>query len=175
MKKLLLTTIVLCLAVSTAWTQKFDFTTKSRDNTLYYKITNNSSNPKTVALEPEFNYNDDYKTYDTPPSGTLIIPNIITHDSNNYSVTSIGDNAFYDCSDLTGSLTIPDGIKSIGASAFANCTGLNGALIIGDSVTSIGDGAFNGCYSFSGSLTIPNAVKSIGNNAFSGSLTIGIA
>ncbi len=39
------------------------------------------------------------------------------------SVTSIGDNAFYDCSGLT-SLTIPNSVTSIGKEVFYNCSNL---------------------------------------------------
>lgn len=38
-----------------------------------------------------------------------------------FSVTSIGDNAFYGCYDLT-SIDIPDGITSIGSNAFRDCS-----------------------------------------------------
>ena len=37
-----------------------------------------------------------------------------------YSVTSIGDNAFVDCSSLT-SVTIPNSVTSIGEGAFYDC------------------------------------------------------
>ncbi|GHT50762.1 hypothetical protein AGMMS49982_06690 [Bacteroidia bacterium] len=94
------------------------------------------------------------------------------------SVTSIGEVAFYDCSGLTGALTIPDNVISIGNEAFKGCSGLNGALTIGSSVASIGQYAFENCSGLTGALTIPNSVTSIGNNAFencsglSGVLTI---
>jgi len=59
------------------------------------------------------------------------------------SVTTIGNNAFYDCSGLT-SVTIPNSVTSIGNYAFSNCSGLT-SVTIGNSVTSIGDRAFYGC------------------------------
>ena len=58
-------------------------------------------------------------------------------------VTSIGDSAFKDCTDLT-SVTIPDSVTSIGCDAFFGCESLT-SVTIPDSVTNIGDGVFEGC------------------------------
>ena len=58
-------------------------------------------------------------------------------------VTSIGDSAFKDCTDLT-SVTIPDSVTSIGCDAFSGCESLT-SVTIPDSVTNIGDGVFEGC------------------------------
>ncbi len=91
------------------------------------------------------------------------------------SVTSIGDNAFYNCRGLT-SVTIPNSVTSIGWGAFSYCSGLT-SVTIGNSVTSIGDNAFYACSGLT-SVTIPNSVTSIGWYAFFNcssltSLTIG--
>ena len=61
------------------------------------------------------------------------------------SITSIGDEAFYYCDNLTN-LTIPDSVISIGYMAFYGCSSLT-SITIPDSVTSIGDEAFLGCSS----------------------------
>ena len=82
------------------------------------------------------------------------------------SCTSIGSRAFYYCTGLTGSLTIPDSVTSIGSSAFSRCNSLTGSLTIGNSVTSIGSSAFEYCTGLTGSLTIPDSVTSIGDTAF---------
>ena len=79
------------------------------------------------------------------------------------SVTTIGMMAFADCTNLT-SITIPNSVTSIGNWAFQNCTGLT-SVIIGNSVTSIGNATFLNCTNLT-SVTIPNSVTSIGDNAF---------
>ena len=80
------------------------------------------------------------------------------------SVTSIGGFAFSNCSLLT-KIIIPDSVTSIGGFAFSNCSLLT-KIIIPDSVTSIGGGAFGGCRSLK-KVNIPNSVTYIGDAAFS--------
>ncbi len=79
------------------------------------------------------------------------------------SVTSIGDCAFESCSSLTN-ITIPSSVTSIGENAFGNCGNL-ASVIISEGVTSIGDFAFHDCTSLT-NITIPSSVTSIGGNAF---------
>ena len=91
--------------------------------------------------------------------GALVIPAIME----GKPVTSIGNNAFEDCTNLT-SVTIPDSVTSIGESAFYGCTILI-SIKIPNGVVSIGEGAFYGCTSLT-SITIPQSVTSIGNETF---------
>ena len=101
----------------------------------------------------------------------------------------IGPNAFAGCKNLTGNLTIPqgvttipvgtftdtgfdgtlqlhDGITSILKDAFAHAP-LKGELVLPKNLTAIGENAFNGC-DFSGELKLPKDLASIGNRAFAG-------
>ncbi len=79
-------------------------------------------------------------------------------------VTSIGNNAFFNCGGLT-SVEIPDSVTSIGSNAFYNCRGLT-SVEIPDNVTSIGYGAFSYCRGLT-SVEIPDSVTNIGYSAFS--------
>lgn len=81
-------------------------------------------------------------------------------------ITSIGDYAFFDCSNLTGDLKIPSNVHSIGENAFGYCSGFNGSLTIENGVVEIKKYAFYHCKGFTGSLKIPNSVTYIGFYAF---------
>ena len=76
-------------------------------------------------------------------TGTVVIPESVTYENVNYSVTSIGDEAFRGCKDLV-SVTIPNSVTSIGQDAFRECYYLT-SVTIPNSVTSIGNYAFCGC------------------------------
>ena len=110
---------------------------------IYYNINGNEA---TVTYKGTYSsqYSNEY-------SGDLTIPATVTYGGTSYSVTSIGDYAFSNCTGLT-SVTIGNSVTSIGNDAFSNCTGLT-SVIIGNSVTSIRGSAFSGCTGLT-SLTV---------------------
>ena len=103
----------------------------------------------------------DYDSLNGAPWDDSLVKTVIIENG----VTSIGQNAFRDCSSLTR-VTIPNGVTSIGAYAFEDCTSLTSVTIPG-SVTSIGERAFYNCSSLT-SVTIPDGVTSIDWGAFYG-------
>ena len=76
---------------------------------------------------------------------TADIPSSVTYNDVTYSVTSIGENAFYQCSGLT-IVAIPSSVISVGGSAFWSCSSLI-SIDIPSSVTSIEGSAFMYCSS----------------------------
>ena len=96
-------------------------------------------------------------------SGSVVIPESVTYNGKPYSVTSIDNYAFYNCTGLT-SITIPNSVTTIGNSAFYGCSGLT-SITIPDSVTGIGNTAFYGCSGLT-SITIPKNVTTIGGYVF---------
>ena len=75
-------------------------------------------------------------------TGSINIPSSITYNSKNYTVTTIGGNAFNSCTGLT-SITIPNSVTTIGESAFQNCSSLT-YIKIPFNVNFIGKNAFAG-------------------------------
>ena len=79
------------------------------------------------------------------------------------SVTSIGQCAFYGCSELT-SLVVPNSVTNIDDYAMHSCSSLTN-FVIPNSVKRIGKFAFNGCSSIS-QIVIPHSVVRMGTGVF---------
>ena len=151
MKKLF--TLLLTLVVTTAlWAHDFEV-----DGIYYNTFEDKTKEVEVTYREASYSYNKS--------SDSVTIPSTVTYDGITYSVTSIGEMAFHDCSKLTF-ITIPNSVTSIGDGAFDGCSKLT-SITIPESVTSIGEMAFHGCTSLT-SVTIPNSVTSIGGGAFDG-------
>lgn len=78
------------------------------------------------------------------------------------SVTSIGGNAFENCTSLV-SVEIPSSVTTIGRGAFANCTNLS-SISLANGVETIDYYAFSGCSLTS--IEIPSSVKSVQSSSF---------
>ena len=63
---------------------------------------------------------DNSYSYDNEYSGDVEIPETVTYNGITYSVTSVGEKCFKDCSSLT-SITIPNSVKSLGDYCFSYC------------------------------------------------------
>jgi hypothetical protein len=138
-----------------------------------------------AVVQAQFNYTTNNGTITiaeyTGPGGAVTIPSTI----NGLPVTSIGQEAFYQCTNMTSitipdsvtsietqafeysgltSITIPNSVTSIGAYVFAPCCSLTNATI-GNGVTRTGTGEFYDCTNLT-SVTIPNTVTSIGHQSF---------
>ena len=135
-------------------------------------------NAKTGLTEVVANPSHQYK-------GDIVIPETITYEGKEYTVTAIAQGAFsqtnitsiafpnsitsidraafYGCSSLD-SVALPEKVTVIGDMCFANCFSLR-RVVIPEGVTLIDNSAFNSCYSLD-SLIIPNSVTRIEDWAF---------
>ena len=132
---------LVCVTVSYA----YDFEVDS----IYYNITSESD------YEVEVTYSSKYKEL---YSGDIVIPESVTYNGIAYSVTSIGERAFYECEDLK-SIDLPEGLTSIGKSAFYECESLT-SIDLPDDLTSIGELAFGGCENLK-SIDLPEGLTRV--------------
>lgn len=116
---------------------------------------------------------------------TADIPESISFNGDNYAVTCIGENAFYECKNLS-SVTIPNTITGIKKKAFYTCKALTEislpgsveyieedafylcgltSITMSEGLVNIRSEAFQSCHELT-SVVIPNSVKSIGTYAF---------
>ena len=136
-------TMLLALVATTASAQDFEV------DGICYNIL--SQDDRTVEVtESHYEY-----------AGDVVIPAEVTYDGSTYSVTTIGENAFYYCDDLK-SISMPS-VTTIGDRAFYGCDALTSVEM--PSVKTIGDYAFVSCSALT-SVSMP-LVKTINAFAFS--------
>lgn len=82
------------------------------------------------------------------------------------TITSIGDEAFYNCQSLTNIEGLDKcNLKSIGSAAFSNCKALENLDFSKSTFTNVPSKAFNGCSALA-KITLPNTLTTIGGYAF---------
>ena len=96
----------------------------------YGALTSSQGNIATVVAGGEY-------------TGDITIPATVENGGTTYTVTKIGEDAFFGCSSLV-SVDIPDGVVSIGDYAFYACRGLE-SVTLGSGLETIGESAFNNC------------------------------
>ncbi len=135
-----------------------DFTYEYEGQTLTYTVLDEDA--KTCEIKKGTN-----EAAGNDVSGDLVIPPIAKDSNSEYTVTAIGESAFYQCSNLT-SVVIPNSVTNIASGAFSECSGLT-SVVIPNSVTSIGSFAFSACAGLA-SIEISNSLKSISDGTFAG-------
>ena len=154
----------LMIATGAVQAQQYDF----KYGGLYYKITKKTGIVfYEVKVVPE-KAASPYYSDGNEPTGAVTIPKDFTRKVGDffcsYTVTEIGDNAFFYCKGIT-SVSIPNSVKTIGWWAFANCTGLK-SVTLPNGIQEIGGCGFRNCALQS--IDIPASVKTIGKVAFAG-------
>lgn len=134
-------------------------------NGVYYNITSSVDNTVEVTYQSKtkvpygYGYTDSWVSGMT---GSKTIPSQVTYNSVIYTVTAIGEYAFYQ-STVTN-VSMPNTIKSIGRNAFYGSS-IN-EVSIPSSVTSLGMYAFGNCNNIT-SISIPSTVTDGGSYTFS--------
>ena len=138
--------IALLLTVSMSAFAQFNY------NGIEYKILSGADKTVEVGNNSSFNGSE------------VIIPEKVTYSGMEYTVTGIGESAFFNNTFVT-SVSIPATIKTIGDVAFRNCENLTSCTFEEDSqLEQIGDYAFYNTVLTT--IDIPASVTSIGTIAF---------
>ena len=124
------------------------------DDIIPYRAFENKKVLSHFSFPEKITYIGSYAFTGTSLSGALIIPD---------DVVGIGSNAFAET--LIGSVALSPRLEQIDREAFYNCSALTGTLTLPESLTNIGNEAFM-CCSFTGELHLPNNLETIGSKAF---------
>lgn len=118
---------------------------------IYYNITGDNT--------VEVTYSDrNNNTY----SGSVSIPETVTSNGTEYSVTTIGESAFK--GSAVTSVSMPEGITSIDYNAFSGCQNLE-TVALPESLTIFGFRAFESCKLLK-TIKIPSGVTAIPGSCF---------
>ncbi len=103
-------------------------------------------------------------------SGDIILPEKVTLDGKEYTLTEIDGAAFKDCSKIT-SMTLPSTITEIGGQAFNGCSAMKSCNLENTQITTLSVSMFLYCGSLE-SITIPGTVTTCGINPFMENLSL---
>lgn len=81
-------------------------------------------------------------------------------------IQKIGNNVFQNCTELAGTVTLPDTVTTIGSYTFDNCAQLN-SIDFGNALKTVGDYAFQNCVKFT-DVVMPDSMTKNGYAAFKG-------
>ncbi len=190
----------LLLAGLSAQAQGFSFSALSPSgHTLYYSITDRTRHEVELVCPSAKYGSNSQRPWDgyIRPYGRVVVPGTVSHEGVDYSVVSIGWNAFYGCYDMR-SLTLPRTLRDFKSTAFEYCRNLEEIVVHPDNPVFDSRGGCNaiiktrdnelvyGCrgtviprtvtsiawYAFRGSglssISIPPSVKHISDQAFYG-------
>lgn len=111
-----------------------------------------------IELSSKNNEEDGY-------NGDVVIPVEVTIEDQTYTVSSIGESAFAECTEMT-SVSVPASITTIASTAFDGCTGLELLDMSENTALTIIDGnTFSTCTALE-TVNFPTSLESIGTSAF---------
>lgn len=105
-----------------------------------------------------------YEVFDIP-EGELVIPQTVSNGDVTYTVTAIGDYAFYEKGKTLTAISIPSTVTEIGEHAFGYSNLQH--VTLPNALVSIDDNAFNDCTALE-AIDIPQSVSTLGSSCFSG-------
>lgn len=105
-----LSALVLLMLSTLSWADVFWGAYDFEAGDIYYNINDDGTSVTVISCGIRY-------------SGDIVIPSTVTYGGKTYSVTGIGERAFYDCYSLA-SVSIGNGVTSIGDLAFYDCTSL---------------------------------------------------
>ena len=130
---------------------------------LYYNLDSKTKKACVTSMES----NSIHDNYDF--TGEFVIPSEVTFNGAEYTVTTIGTAAFFECRTLN-SIIIPDTVTNIEERAFENCIALT-SVTLPKGLTVIKPWVFAWCKVLA-SITLPDSLTTIGKYAFSNCLNL---
>lgn len=118
---------------------------------IYYELYDSDRHAKVTHGEEEY-------------EGTYVIPETVSYNGTDYTVTTIGRRAFYDNNNVT-SIRLPETIVKVEDEAFGWCRGLK-EMNIPSGILEVGKGSF--AYVKMPEVKIPEAITDIPERAFMG-------